>query len=272
MHVTLGLKGSTSTRQYRNRLTYFPDTFEFYLDEDDFTPAGLTHLQRAIDEVKAVTPNIVLHQPMRFGDWFVEMVTPEQKMPELYRFLRFSSDKLIEIATKNNIQALLHGSYSRQTQAFIDMYPSFEHAQAVVFDRLDNYAKQGGDHIMFENSISPLFFYGDPEMDRQILERHYRLAFDTSHCFIKAHGSNTVLAESLTRLRNHVVHYHLVDSYGETHDSLPLGVGHIDWQKMLPLLNKKASRIYEINLADSAKATEMLISHAYLTALAATLK
>lgn len=272
MHVTLGLKGSTDAAQYRDRLTYFPDTFEFYLDEHDFTSTGLIHLQQVIDEVKAVTPNIVLHQPMRFGDWFVEMVTPAQKMPELYRFLRFSSDTLIELATKNNIQTLLHGSYSRQTQAFIDMYPSFEQAQSVVFDRLDDYAKQGSNHIMFENSISPLFFYGDSTMDQRIFDAGYRLAFDTSHCFIKAHGSNEILSASLKRLRAHIVHYHLVDSYGKTHDSLPLGVGHINWKEMLPLLNPKASRIYEINLADATKATEMLTSHDYLTALAATLK
>ena len=36
-----------------------------------------------------------------------------------------------------------------------------------------------------------------------------------------------------------IVHYHLVDSNGEFHDSLPLGKGKIDWQAVVPLLNPK---------------------------------
>ncbi|GKT03610.1 sugar phosphate isomerase/epimerase family protein [Furfurilactobacillus entadae] len=271
MHIQLGLKGSTAPAQYRDRLAYAPATFEFFLDEGDLTPTGLKHLQDAIDEVKTVTPHIVLHHPMKYGKWAVEMVTPEKEMPELYRFLQFSSDTLLDLAVKNDIQLLLHGSYSRQTQFFINHYDSLATAQAVVFNRLDHYAAQGGAHVMLENSISPLFYYGDPIMDQTIAAHHYRLAFDTSHCFIKQHGSNDALAASLTTLRDQVVHYHLVDSYGQTHDSLPLGTGKIDWRTMLPLLNPQATRIYEVNLADQTHANEMLESHRYLTALASTL-
>lgn len=272
MKILLGLKGSTDPAQYRDRLQHLPDVFEFFLDEHDLTPEGLKHLQAAINEVKTVTPRIVMHQPMRYGKWFNEMVTPEKEMPELYHFLRFSSDTLIDVAVNNNIQLLLHGSYSRQTQHFIDFYPNVETARQVVYDRLDGYAKQGGDHIMFENSISPLFFYGDPQMDQTIYDHGYRLAFDTSHCFIKSHGSNDVLAASLAKLRDHVVHYHLVDSMGLTHDSLTLGLGKIDWQRIVPLLNPAASSIFEINLSDQTKATEMLTSFDYLTKTAASLE
>lgn len=268
MSPLLGLKGSTNPDQYRQRLTDRPDVFEFFLDQNDLTTAGLKHLQTAIDEVKQVTSRIVLHQPMRYNGWFVEMVTPAKKMPELYQFLRYSSDTLIALAQANDIQLLLHGSYSRQTQQFIDMYPNLATAQAVVFERLDQYAEQGGDHIMFENSISPLFFYGDPAMDQIIFDHHYRLAFDTSHCFIKSHGDNNVLLASLKRLAPHVVHYHLVDSLGLTHDSLPLGTGQIDWARVLPLLNPAATSIYEVNLADQTDDREMLASHRYLTNLA----
>ena len=66
-----------------------------------------------------------------------------------------------------------------------------------------------------------------------------------------------------------IVHYHLVDSNGEFHDSLPLGKGKIDWQAVVPLLNPKATSIYEINLADQRDATEQVASHRYLTNLIA---
>ena len=69
------------------------------------------------------------------------------------------------------------------------------------------------------------------------------------------------------------VHYHLVDSMGEHHDSLVLGTGKIDWRRVLPLLNEnsKATSIYEINLADPTDSKEQMESHRYLVELAKTL-
>lgn len=125
---------------------------------------------------------------------------------------------------------------------------------------------------MFENSISPIFYYGDEKEDLYIFEKGYRLAFDTSHCFIKNHGSNEKLLTSMKRLKEHVVHYHLVDSMGETHDSLPLGKGKIDWEKALPLMNDDATSIYEIILKDQRDASEQIASHEYLLSLADKLR
>lgn len=91
-----------------------------------------------------------------------------------------------------------------------------------------------------------------------------QLAFDTSHCFIKVKANNEELLASLTRLKDQIVHYHLVDSYGQTHDSLTLGQGLIDWRRVLPRLNPAATSIYEINLKDQLDASEQVKSHEYL--------
>ena len=118
---------------------------------------------------------------------------------------------------------------------------------------------------MFENSIAPVFAYGDPLQEDENLSHDYRLAFDSSHCFIELHGNNQKLAVSLEHLKDRTVHYHLVDSMGETHDSLTLGTGKIDWANVLPHLNPAATSIYEINLQNNCR--EQIDSHNYLVKL-----
>lgn len=267
MKLNLGLKASSDLTQIQDRLAYRPDVFEFFTSENDFSQEGLKNLAQAIKLVKQTTPNIVLHHPMRFGEYFTELVAPATQFPKLYHFIEKSSHDLLQLAFDYDIQVLIHGSYSRQTQTFIDLYPDFETARAVVFKRILKFQELGQTHIMFENSISNLFYYGDPQEEADILATHCRLAFDTSHCFIKCAGDNAKLLASLKNLQKNIVHYHLVDSLGKTHDSLPLGKGKIDWPAVLPLLNPQATSIYEINLANQNDALEQIQSHQYLTSL-----
>jgi sugar phosphate isomerase/epimerase len=266
----LGLKGSSNRQQIDDRLQFHPDVYEFYTDVNDFTPEGYRHLDEAVQYVqsKGIT-NIVIHHPMVFKQWHSEVVAPEKDFPELYRFIETSTEQLINLAKKRNIQVLVHGGYSgEEVQQMVDLYPNVKAARQAVYSRLDRFAKAGGDHIMFENSIAPVFAYGDPEQEDEILAHNYRLAFDTSHCFIEMHGDNKALQASLKHLRDHVVHYHLVDSMGQTHDSLQLGKGKIDWAPVLKLLNPKATSIYEINLKDQSNCREQVASHRYLTKIA----
>lgn len=263
--IDLGLKAGTDPKQITDRLQYAPEVFEFYTAETDFTKDGLKRLAEAIEQVKdAGISQIILHHPMRYHGDFTELLTLEQKMPELYRFIEQSTLDLLQLAYDKELQVLVHGSYSRQTALFLAQFDSLEKATAYSFKRLDHFHELGKEHIMFENSISPIFYYGEPALDEQILEHDYRLAFDTSHCFIKWQGSEPKLLEALTRLRSKIVHYHLVDSLGEVHDSLELGKGKIDWNAVLPLLNEQATNIFEIVLQDQTDAKEQVASYEYL--------
>lgn len=266
----LGLKGSSARQQIDDRLQHRPDVYEFYTDVNDFTPDGYRHLDEAVQYVQSKgIQRIVIHHPMVFKQWHMEVVAPEKDFPELYRFIETSTEQLIALAKKRDIQVLVHGGYSGdEVESMVARYPSIADARKAVYKRLDRFAQAGGDHIMFENSIAPVFAYGHPEQEDEILSHHYRLAFDTSHCFIEMHGDNQALQASLKHLRDHVVHYHLVDSMGQTHDSLPLGMGKIDWAPVLKLLNPNASSIYEINLKDQGNCREQLASHQYLCRIA----
>ena len=101
-----------------------------------------------------------------------------------------------------------------------------------------------------------------------LAQKGYPLAYDISHAFIYLHGDNKALQRSLETLKETIIHYHLVDSLGETHDSLTLGHGKINWAEALPLFNENATSIYEINLKDLNNPIEQLESHAYLTKVA----
>lgn len=266
----LGLKGSSSRIQIDDRLKHHPTVYEFFTDMSDFTPDGYRQLADAIQYVQAAgIHHIVLHHPMKFHEHHSEVVAPERYYPDLYRFIEQTIEQLIRLGEDLNVQVLVHGGYSgAEVQHMVDLYPTIADARQAVYHRLDRFARAGRDHIMFENSIAPVFAYGHPDQENEILAHHYRLAFDTSHCFIELHGDNQGLLASLRHLAPAVVHYHLVDSLGQNHDSLTLGTGKINWAGVLPLLNPAASSIYEINLHDQTNCAEQLASHRYLNQIA----
>lgn len=268
MLAKLGLKASADPQQLQSRLQYHPEVFEFYTSQTNFSSQGLKGLKEAILQVKdQATDKIVLHHPMTFEGEFLEMVTPEELLPQVTHFLEKSTNDLLQLAFDHDCQVLVHGSYELRNKAVMDYYGSWEKANQALFQRLDYFAELGQEHIMFENSISPLFYFGDPAYDALLFAKNYRLAFDISHSFIKMQGSNSKLLASLKTLKDHIVHYHLVDSMGESHDSLPLGQGRIDWSGVLDLLNPSATAIYEIDLKDMNNPLEQLQSHQYLTQL-----
>ena len=273
LKIQLGLKASTDSEQIEDRLRYKPDVFEFYTSENDFTEDGLKRFRYDFEWIKSKgVQKIVMHHPMRFHGQFTELIAPFDKCRDLYNFIDKSTNDLLQLAFDYDAQLLVHGSYSRQTQSYINMWGGVDQAREQAYRRIDSFADLGKNHIMFENSISPIFYYGDEKEDLYIFEKGYRLACDTSHCFIKNQGSNEKLLASMKRLKEHVVHYHLVDSMGETHDSLPLGKGKIDWEKALPLMNDDATSIYEIILKDQRDASEQVASHEYLLGLADKLR
>lgn len=267
--IQLGLKASCAPEQVASRLKYHPDVFEFFTSETDFTTDGLKQLEEAIKKVKSSgVKTIVLHHPMKYHGNRLELVAHPQNNAELVNFIDFSTQKLLDLAKTYHSKVLVHGSYELEEAELLEPFDSIEEARKYLFTRMDHFCHIGKDHIMFENGISKLYSYGNPDFDHLLAEKGYPLAYDVSHAFIYLHGDNKALQKSLKTLKDNIVHYHLVDSLGETHDSLTLGHGKIDWAKALPLFNEKASSIYEINLKDLTNPFEQLESHAYLKQIA----
>ncbi|MCH5463024.1 TIM barrel protein [Lactobacillus sp. LC28-10] len=267
MMPSLGLKASTSLEQINERLQYKPSVFEFYTDAHDMTTNGLAHLEEMVKYVQSTgIRHIVIHHPMAYDHHHNEVGVSALKDPAGYQFMMSSADALIELAIKLNVQVLIHGGYSDK-DAVINAFGDLETARKVIFARLDYFQNIGGHHVMFENSISPTFDYGDEEIEEAVIAHHYRLCYDISHAFIVLHGDNDKLVKSIAHLAIQTVHYHFVDSMGLQHDSLQLGKGKIDWQQVMKVVNPKATNIYEIDLEDQNDSREMRASHDYLTNL-----
>lgn len=269
--MLLGLKASTDERQIRDRLQYHPDVFEFHLTEADFTASGWQHFLKMVAWVQSQVPTVVFHHPMRFRGQRNELAMNPTKYPARYDFLMTSSVKLMTLAKKVNATALIHGGYRVDTPGDYAGWRDVAKAQDVALARMIAFAQEAPGHVVFENSMSPIFRYGDPVFEARLLRWRLPLAYDTSHAFITLHGDNERLIASLVNLKPLVRHYHLVDSMGQTHDSLPLGQGRIDWYRVLPQLNPNASRIYEIGLKNQFDCQEMIASHHYLEKVAAKL-
>ena len=270
--IQLGLKASCAPEQVASRLKYHPDVFEFFTSEVDYTADGLEKLEEAIQKVKSSSvKTIVLHHPMKYQGKRLELVAHPKNNAELVNFIDFSTQKLLDLAKKYDCKVLVHGSYELEEAELLEPFSSIEDARQYLFSRMDHFCHIGKDYIMFENGISKLYSYGNPDFDRLLAQKAYPLAYDVSHAFIYLHGDNEALQQSLKTLKDHIVHYHLVDSLGQTHDSLTLGHGKIDWAKALPLFNETASSIYEINLKDLTNPVEQLESHAYLKQIAQNL-
>jgi len=264
--VRLGLKASAEPKQLMNRLQYRPDVFEFFTSAADFEPAAFKELVDAIQFVKNnVTERVIIHHPMSYQDWHLDQLLDEHREPAAYQFLQTTTDQLLALANDLDVQILIHGGYGGSDSVrLLDEYESLPAARTAVFARLDRLVRQANGHVMIENGITPSFMYGDPQLDEMIIQHHLPLVCDVSHVFIGLHGDMELTMLALKRLAPMIQHYHLVDSLGQQHDSLPLGQGLIDWQRVLPVLNPRATMIYEVPDETDATCANMLSSYHYL--------
>lgn len=205
---------------------------------------------------------------MRWHNQRCELATNQLVNFGLYSFVWNSALQLINFAKQVHGMALIHGSYLMDERQIKSNWPSVLQAQKIALGRMSELITIAPDNVVFENGMSPVMSYGDPEFEEQLLALQLPLAYDISHAFISLHGDNDRLIDSLQRLQPLVKHYHLVDSMGRHHDSLPLGQGKIDWQRVLRKINPQATWIYEIGLNDQADCREMMASHQYLEQLA----
>ncbi|KRL44350.1 sugar phosphate isomerase/epimerase family protein [Lacticaseibacillus manihotivorans] len=272
--MQLGLKASTDEVQIQNRLQHHPDVFEFHLTEADFTPEGWAHFQEMVTWVQQSVPHVVFHHPMKWHGLRMELCVNKLMFPQLYQFVMQSSRRLINYAKEVGAVALIHGGYGLHPgeHDFAKDWPDLATAQKVVLGRMLDFTATAPDNVVFENSLLPVFAYGDPEFEERLLALQLPLAYDVSHAFIYVHGDNNKLIASMRHLRPFVKHYHLVDSMGKTHDSLVLGQGEVNWKRVIHAMNSNATSIFEINLKDQNNCEEMLASQWYLDSLIAAEK
>lgn len=91
---------------------------------------------------------------------------------------------------------------------------------------------------------------------RRMEGQRFAICLDLAH----AHISKTEIALWQEACGPYVAHYHLNDNHGRVDEHLPVGDGNISWKEILPLLNREASVLLEVNSLEKYRKSASYLS------------
>lgn len=238
MRTGMRLKGGIDERSFADRLSYDPEIVELYLTEQDMERTEL--IRERIRELRRRGIKAYMHHPSKYRGEYLDILSEEPAMHEYYRA---STAELLKICREEEAKCVIHAHY-------VGMGKLSDEREATLRLREAIQAIPGWDsgRLLWEDSTEGLFCYSNPDLiDELIIPLNLPLNVDVSHTFIGFRGDNDKLCEVLERTAPYARYYHLVDSMGQRHDSLPLGEGLIDWARVKPYVEGK-DYIFEINL------------------------
>ncbi|WP_017813390.1 TIM barrel protein [Paenibacillus shenyangensis] len=232
------LKSSLDRESLDDRLQYEPEIIEFFLSVDDLEQSDL--IRSRIRELRERGIRVYLHHPTRYNGKFLDILSPD---PDRYRYYQESTERLVAICQEEGAKCVIHANYVKSEN------PEITRERTLLMKaEIEKILVYGRDVLLWEDSTDGLFCYANPYLiDEVIIPLQLPVNVDVSHTFISFRGDNERLRDVLERTAPYAQYYHLVDSMGEYHDSLPLGQGKIDWQMVKKLVNGK-DYIFEINL------------------------
>jgi len=233
------LKTDTKEICIKNRLKYKPEIIEFHLEEHDLKDIEL--LEGKIEQVKKAGAKVYLHHPMRVNGKFLDIISRDEEVKNYYDW---SSKILGELCEIHDIHCVVHGNYADSDSSVINE----ENTEKVKYRIQQILTLKGSDKFLWENSVTGVFSNKNEQLiDKIVSPLNLPLAVDISHTFISLKGNNEKLEKILIETKPYAKYYHVVDSLGESHDSLPLGKGKIDWEMVKPYI-KDCPFIFEIGL------------------------
>lgn len=252
------LKSSIDGRQISERLKYNPEIMELQLFEEDLDRIEM--VKRVIRSLKQRGIRVYLHHPMKHGSVFMDILSRDQ---EMYEFYLWSCRILAEICREERIHCVVHAHYSDSESSQRNQW-SLRKEMKRRIEQIQLYA---GGYFLWENTTHGIFSEQNPFLYEELVQPlKLPLCYDISHAFIALRGDNEKLKQALKKAFPYVAYYHVVDSMGVSHDSLPLGQGKIDWRMVKPFLAGK-DYIFEIGLEDYLDCTPMRQSGEFLTNL-----
>lgn len=163
-----------------------------------------------------------------------------------------------DYSTPENLEANRQGQENPFTES--EYHSLLE--RTLAFDRVI-----GQGRILWENSTVGIGAYrNDFQWAEMVAHTDLNLILDISHAFISLKGNNDDLERLMHLLKDNVKYFHVVDSMGKTHDSLPIGQGGIDFARIKPFITPH-NYIYEVGLSDIHDCTEMVESHHHFSQL-----
>ncbi|QGQ48215.1 TIM barrel protein [Metabacillus sediminilitoris] len=236
------LKSSLEQNQIQNRLKYKPEILELHINEEN-----LYEPEKLVSQIRAITSEgirVYLHHPSKFKGEYLDIISSSKEMRDFYDW---SSSVLASICKQEKIKCIIHCHYAKsESSKFVDQTKRIETRK-----RIEEILRISDQCFLWEDTIRGIFSAGNPHLLEEIVQPlNLPLNIDISHSFIALQGENHQLHHHLETYHRYAHYYHLVDSKGLTHDSLPLGKGNIDW-KMVKSYVKDTDFIFEIDLKES---------------------
>lgn len=232
------LKSNLSDQSLQNRLQYNPEIIELYLDENDLLDTS--RLVEKIRFLQSLNIRVYLHQPSTHNGVYLDILSEDEDMRNYY----YETSKILSTICHNeNIHSVIHAHYVNTVSSNSDKQSTIKMRR-----RIQDILDFASDRFVWEDTIHGIFSFDNPYLlDELIRPLDLPLNIDVSHSFIACRGDNGKLQQILESTQKHAKYFHLVDSMGEKHDSLPLGEGKIDWKMVKPYVMDK-DFIFEINL------------------------
>lgn len=236
------LKTGLNLEHIQDRLKHNPEIIEFHLvDQDLYDPETIINRIRL---VKSTGTKVYLHHPMTYRGQYIDIISSDSTIRDYYDW---SCKQLAQICRQEEIQCIIHAHYG----ATENLDVNDKHKRWELRQRIEQILKICEVCFLWEDSSKGLFSQQNPYLLKELIEPlQLPLNIDISHSFISLRGDNIKLEATLEKMHEHARYFHLVDSMGTHHDSLPLGKGKIDWGMVKPFVKDK-DFIFEIDLKDT---------------------
>lgn len=235
------LKAAIDQEQIQDRITYHPDIIELHLTEKNLqNPNEMVSYIRLL---KAMGIRVYLHHPMKHHGRYLDIISSS---PEMRKFYDWSCELLAFICRKEHIKCIIHCHYSNSESTIMDKANRYETRR-----RIEEILHICDRSFLWEDTTQGIFSAQNPHLLTEIVQPlHLPLNIDISHSFIALKGNNRALEQHLETYTPYANYFHLVDSLGTEHDSLPLGKGNINWKMVKPFIGD-TDFIFEIDLSES---------------------
>jgi hypothetical protein len=223
-----------------DRLQYQPEIIEFHLETYDLKNPD--RIRNAIHLFQKAGSCVYLHHPTTYKEKKLDIISQD---PTIFDYYTESSILLAQLCKEEGVRCVIHANYTGNDNSSNITQKNIERVkERISFIR----SLEGGENFLWEDSIMGIFSQQNPRLFQDIIKPlSLDVNLDISHSFIALKGNNNKLIETIQLFYPYIHYFHVVDSLGLEHDSLPLGKGRIDWKRIVPFIQSKPF-IFEIGL------------------------
>lgn len=251
MNQKIGLKTCWHKKQIATRLPHNPAILEIYLYDGDLEN-HLGEIEEGIKEMKKSGAEITIHQPEFFNG---KTFTIASSNKNLTKNALGGYELLVGLCKKHKLKGLILHPYSANLDK-PEINKSYKTINRESFMRNINKNKDLKKYAYLENI--PIGFFSREEDIAEIRRKtKTRLCMDLCHLYM-AYQDNNKMEKVLKNLVKTEDYFHIVDTRGNNHDSLEIGKGEINFEKIIKYIRQG---IIEVNCKNQITADEMIRSY-----------